>query len=195
MTRLPVRLVLLGFLSLTLLDAAIGGGHGVGRWRGAAGAGDDGSDIAAAQSASFGDLDADGKGGVSASERALGLRQLDEALRETRSSLHAAIDRDRDGTLAKSECRFAGPRIRSLVKQAQALAEAAYDVDGDHACRAPKAVNCSPPSRSSSPGPRRGSMATPTAGSRTTRPGRRSGRSSRRRANCSLPAMRTTTGI
>lgn len=80
---------------------------------------------------SFGVLDEDGDGTVSAAEIAKAHDQYFAALKESRSSLLAASDVDNSGKLSRYEAQEARPRFNALRDRAKALALAIHDTDHD----------------------------------------------------------------
>jgi hypothetical protein len=80
---------------------------------------------------SFGQLDADGDGKVSAGEVAAARQQLALAIKETKASLMAAVDLDHSGRMSRYEAAEATPRWVSLRERARELAVATSDRDGD----------------------------------------------------------------
>lgn len=80
---------------------------------------------------SFGELDRDRDGKVSQNEMAEARMQFATALKQTRSSLQAAIDLDQSGKLSRHEAAEGMPRFASLRERARVLAVAANDKNFD----------------------------------------------------------------
>lgn len=80
---------------------------------------------------SFGVLDADSDGKVSAAEFGAAQKQFATALKETKSSLLSAVDGDNNGKLSRYESAEGAKRWVSLRERARELAVAASDQDGD----------------------------------------------------------------
>jgi Ca2+-binding EF-hand superfamily protein len=80
---------------------------------------------------SFGVLDGDSDGKVSAAEFGAAQKQFAAALKETKSSLLAAIDKDNSGKLSRYESAEGMSRWVSLRERAREMAVAASDKDGD----------------------------------------------------------------
>lgn len=80
---------------------------------------------------SFGVLDADGDGKVSAGEFGAAQKQYAAALKETKSSLIAAIDKDNSGKVSRYEAAEGMQRWVSLRERAREMVVAASDQDGD----------------------------------------------------------------
>ena len=80
---------------------------------------------------SFGEVDRDRDGKVSQNEMAEARQQYATALKETRSSLQAAVDLDQSGKLSRHEAAEGMPRFASLRERARVLAVAANDKNHD----------------------------------------------------------------
>jgi Ca2+-binding EF-hand superfamily protein len=80
---------------------------------------------------SFGVLDGDGDGKISAAEFSAAQKQFATALKETKSSLLAAIDADHSGKVSRYEAAEGMPRWVSLRERAREMVVAASDQDGD----------------------------------------------------------------
>lgn len=81
--------------------------------------------------ASFGDIDRDRDGKVTQGEMAEARQQFARELKQTRSSLQAAVDLDQSGKLSRYEAAEATPRWNSLRERARELAVAANDKNHD----------------------------------------------------------------
>lgn len=80
---------------------------------------------------SFGVLDGDGDGKVSAAELRAGRQQLLRAVKECRASLIESLDSDDSGRLSRFEAGADKGRIGSLIAQARVLVRGAHDADKD----------------------------------------------------------------
>lgn len=80
---------------------------------------------------SFGVLDEDGDGMVSKGEMAKARQQFAAALKETKSSLIAAVDLDHSGKLSRYEAAEGSTRWVSLRERAREMAVAANDRNGN----------------------------------------------------------------
>ena len=80
---------------------------------------------------SFGVLDADGDGKVSAQEFADAQKQLSAAIKETKSSLISAVDLDHSGKLSRYESAEGMKRWVSLRERTREMVVAASDKNGD----------------------------------------------------------------
>lgn len=80
---------------------------------------------------SFGILDEDGDGKVSAAEMGKARQQYALAIKETKSTLIASVDKDHTGKMSRYEASEAMPRWVSLRERARDMAIATYDKNGD----------------------------------------------------------------
>ena len=114
-------LVLLAALSAPLSAVVVSGGDTGGDW------------WREGQSApwSFGRLDENSDGKISQGEMANARQQFAAALKETRSSLMAAVDLDSSGKMSRYEGAEAMPRWVSLRERAREMAVAANDQNHD----------------------------------------------------------------
>ncbi len=81
--------------------------------------------------ASFGVIDRDRDGKVTQGEMAEARQQFATELKQTKSSLQAAVDLDQSGKLSRFEAAEATPRWNSLRERARELAVAANDKNHD----------------------------------------------------------------
>lgn len=118
---MPHRLLLLLLIALAPCAAAVGrSAEAEGWWN-------DGS----TDPWSFGVIDGDGDGVFTPAEIGVAQAQFQTALKETRSSLLAAVDRDQSGKVSRFEAQEAKPRLEALIKQSRALALAIHDTSRD----------------------------------------------------------------
>ena len=80
---------------------------------------------------SFGVLDADGDGKVSANEFTSAQKQLATAISETKASLISAVDLDNSGKISRYESAEGMQRWVSLRERAREMVVAASDKNGD----------------------------------------------------------------